>query len=59
MEETEITCPFCFEQIPLLVDTSVENQDTIEDCSVCCRPIRLLIRCSPEGEFLGVEPGRS
>jgi len=45
--ETEITCPHCGESFPLEVDTSQPEQSLIEDCSVCCRPITLTIRCRP------------
>ena len=45
--ETEITCPHCGEVFPLQIDTSQSEQSLIEDCSVCCRPITLTIRCQP------------
>lgn len=45
--ETDIECPWCFEQFPLVIDTSSGGYEMIEDCSVCCRPIQLEIRCSP------------
>jgi hypothetical protein len=32
-------CPYCGELIELLIDLSQSNQEYIEDCSVCCRPI--------------------
>jgi Cysteine-rich CPXCG len=51
--ETEITCPHCGETFPLLVDTSQSDQSLVEDCSVCCRPITLSIRCQP-GEVIEV-----
>lgn len=38
-----IACPYCAEAIDVLVDTSVEEQNYIEDCSVCCRPISLQV----------------
>jgi hypothetical protein len=44
MLETQITqCPYCWESIELVIDQSVPEQEYIEDCEVCCRPIRLLI----------------
>jgi len=43
--ETEVTCPHCGEVFPLLIDTSQSEQSLTEDCSVCCRPINLIIRC--------------
>jgi hypothetical protein len=45
--ETEIGCPHCGESFPLQVDTSQSEQSLIEDCTVCCRPIALTIRCRP------------
>jgi hypothetical protein len=51
MVETEIECPHCGESFPLQIDTSLPEQSLIEDCTVCCRPITLNIRCRP-GEIL-------
>ena len=50
----EITCPHCGESFPLQVDTSLSEQAMIEDCSVCCRPIALTIRCRP-GEIIDLQ----
>lgn len=36
-----IQCPYCGEMIDIIVDTSVQDQKYIEDCSVCCRPIEM------------------
>jgi hypothetical protein len=43
MEEEEyfFTCPYCWQQISFLLDQSVTNQEYIEDCEVCCRPIEI------------------
>jgi hypothetical protein len=41
-----IQCPYCGEQIEVLVDTSVNRQEYIEDCSVCCRPIVISVVAS-------------
>jgi hypothetical protein len=34
-------CPYCWERISMILDSSEENSDYIEDCEVCCRPIEL------------------
>jgi phage terminase large subunit GpA-like protein len=52
--ETEIACPHCGESFSLQVDTSQPEQALIEDCTVCCRPISLLILSRP-GEIESVE----
>jgi hypothetical protein len=51
--ETDITCPHCGEVFPLQIDTSQSEQALIEDCSVCCRPVNLTVRCQP-GVVLGL-----
>ena len=43
-----IQCPYCGEEIEVLVDCSVPRQEYIEDCSVCCRPIIMKVVASPE-----------
>ena len=34
-------CPYCSEQISMVLDTSVKRQIYIEDCEVCCHPIEI------------------
>lgn len=51
-EELEIHCPYCGESIWILVDGSVEFQQYVEDCQVCCQAIDLAVRCEP-----GMAPG--
>ncbi len=50
----EIQCPYCGEMISVIVDCSIEYQDYIEDCSVCCRPISLAV--SVDDEQVNVVP---
>jgi hypothetical protein len=52
-DTTDINCPHCGEIFQLMVDTSEPEQSLIEDCSVCCRPITLNIRCRP-GEVVEI-----
>ncbi len=46
-----IECPYCGEQIELIIDDSVEHQQYIEDCSVCCRPIGIEVSTAPGGDI--------
>ncbi len=48
--DRNITCPYCGEGIVILIDDSVSAQDYFEDCSVCCRPIRLQVSVDFEGD---------
>jgi len=49
-ESARIDCPYCGESLEITVDTSVGQQDYIEDCQVCCKPIQFRIRVSLEGQ---------
>ncbi|WP_010230345.1 CPXCG motif-containing cysteine-rich protein [Gillisia marina] len=41
MLEHEFQCPYCWESITMLLDTSVSKQTYIEDCEICCNPIEI------------------
>lgn len=45
-EEYFFQCPHCWQHISILVDLSVEHQNYIEDCEVCCNPISFNISVS-------------
>jgi Cysteine-rich CPXCG len=52
--EHELDCPFCGEPITMLVDLSVDDQQYVEDCEVCCNPILVRVRAD-EGELVSFE----
>lgn len=35
------SCPYCGEQISMVLDLSVRRQVYVEDCEVCCKPIEI------------------
>jgi len=41
MIEHVFQCPYCWEKISMLLDSSVMKSSYIEDCEVCCRPIQI------------------
>lgn len=47
--DRSVSCPYCGEGIELLIDDSASNQDYYEDCSVCCRPIRIKLDIDFDG----------
>jgi len=49
-----VYCPYCGESIELQVDLSVDYQEYIEDCSVCCRPITVNVTVTEAGAELQV-----
>jgi hypothetical protein len=46
-----IDCPYCGESIELVIDDSVEHQEYVEDCSVCCRPINVTVSVDADSEI--------
>ena len=34
-------CPYCWQRISMVLDTSVSGQTFVEDCEVCCHPIQV------------------
>ncbi|MCW8808121.1 MAG: CPXCG motif-containing cysteine-rich protein [Rhodanobacter sp.] len=45
-----VECPCCGESIEVLVDPSAGDQQYIEDCQVCCRPIVMTVSVDDDGE---------
>ena len=41
MDTQTVRCPYCGEWLEVFIDASVRQQEYIEDCQVCCRPITL------------------
>jgi uncharacterized protein YbaR (Trm112 family) len=47
-------CPYCSQQISMVLDASVRTQTYIEDCEVCCHPIEIRYAID-DGELSGFE----
>ncbi|MDG2372243.1 MAG: CPXCG motif-containing cysteine-rich protein [Flavobacteriaceae bacterium] len=50
MIEHYFQCPHCWQEISMLIDSSLMDTEYIEDCEVCCNPI--LIKFSFQSETL-------
>lgn len=50
MLEQKLSCPYCGELIDVLIDNSVDSQEYIEDCQVCCRPIVFQVNVAMNGD---------
>jgi hypothetical protein len=50
-------CQYCGEENDVWIDLTVlDKQDFIEDCSICCRPNRIIItRDTDDEEYVFVE----
>lgn len=51
VEDTKVECPYCGQKIEVLIDCSVAQQQYIEDCQVCCRPIEFTVTVDGEGDL--------
>ena len=54
LDSAFVQCPYCGEEIEVFLDGSVEHQEYVEDCSVCCRPILFTV-AAEDGEVTVVE----
>jgi hypothetical protein len=41
MYEHFFQCPYCWEEISMLLDASIPTQTYVEDCEVCCNPLEI------------------
>jgi len=44
-----VSCPYCGETFEALVDISEGSTEYVQDCEVCCNPIRLAVNIEPDG----------
>ena len=47
LEEYLAACPYCGESFTSLIDPGAGDQEYIEDCQICCRPIVFTIELDP------------
>jgi hypothetical protein len=52
MIEHFFTCPYCWQQISMLLDLSRGGQSYVEDCEICCNPITISYEIE-DGELSG------
>ncbi|MGE5152442.1 MAG: CPXCG motif-containing cysteine-rich protein [Bdellovibrio bacteriovorus] len=43
IESFETQCPWCGSALALQIDCSAGDQRYVEDCAVCCQPIRVSV----------------
>jgi hypothetical protein len=51
LTEKPIGCPYCGETIRILIEPSDMDQQYIEDCQVCCRPINFSVYENINGDI--------
>ncbi|MCX2743192.1 CPXCG motif-containing cysteine-rich protein [Mangrovivirga sp. M17] len=55
--EHKFYCPYCGEEISMILDITIVEQRYIEDCEVCCNPIEIHYK-SNNGELTEFEVNR-
>jgi hypothetical protein len=51
LQTVVLQCPNCWEQVEIIVDCSLEAQEYVEDCDVCCSPMVISVASTDEGEI--------
>lgn len=57
LETSSVACPYCGERFDAALDCSAGDQEYIEDCRICCRPIVFAIAAA-DGRLLSLEVRR-
>jgi len=52
LNEQRFSCPYCGANIVLLINAEDAGADFIEDCQVCCQPIRCLVSFDQNDEMV-------
>ena len=52
--DRKVRCPYCAEQMHILLDMSAGDQTYIEDCRVCCQPMQVSFQTAA-GELTGLQ----
>lgn len=58
IESIQLQCPFCGEPFETTVEPGYGDADYVEDCPVCCQPIRMQMRVAGDGSLESVSPLR-
>lgn len=58
LEFVQTTCPYCWEQFETTVDCSGGSAQYVEDCPVCCQPIRFDLSINDEGVVFAFDASR-
>ncbi len=54
LDERTVTCPHCWEPHAVFLDASGGSSVYIEDCSVCCHPIEIVLDVSGD-EIMSID----
>ncbi|MBT8131242.1 MAG: CPXCG motif-containing cysteine-rich protein [Gammaproteobacteria bacterium] len=52
--ESDVTCPSCWEQHTVTIDLTESDRHFIEDCHVCCNPMRIDFEIDADATLVSV-----
>jgi hypothetical protein len=56
--ENFFTCPYCGQQISMVLEELYGTQSYIEDCEVCCNPIQISYEVE-DGRIIQIDASRA
>lgn len=54
LDEVEIECPYCGAAFTALIEPGDAGADYIQDCEICCRPLRFHVRAGSDAPVVEV-----
>jgi hypothetical protein len=48
-ESIQISCPHCWETLDIAIEIQIRHLVFVEDCEVCCNPMRIEVFTDEEG----------
>ncbi len=57
-DSASVTCPWCWSPVELGLDPQPGTQEYVEDCAVCCHPMRVRVLMDNDGELLSIDADR-
>lgn len=58
LQDLGVQCPYCGEHFATQIDITAGDQDYIEDCQVCCKPIMFNVHIDADGVISEAETHR-
>ena len=59
LQPKNVSCPYCGETFETTIDASVDYQEYIEDCQVCCSPIVFSVSADIDGDVSVIVRGEN
>jgi len=58
LEPVTLTCPYCSQPVETTVDLYAGSAEYVEDCQICCHPMRVQVSVAGDGSLGAVQASR-